>query len=119
MFEYYLTSANIHFNADTFGENFCLYTEDGQYNELANLLSDETDITIKVAVFREAWVNACVHNKWSEKIPPAVWMYEDRIEIFSNGALPDNFSKADFYRGISRPVNKELTPIYMLRDTSR
>ena len=170
MFEYYLTSANIHFNADTFGENFCLYTKDGQYNELANLLSDENNISIKVAVFkgkdktdfikrnefghkclieamqnvetyieslnetfikidgslerkerskfnsaafREAWVNACVHNKWSEKIPPAVWMYENRIEIFSNGALPDNFSKSDFYRGISRPVNKELTEYYL------
>ncbi len=34
------------------------------------------------------------------------------FENFSNGSLPDNFSKEDFYRGISRPVNKELTDIY-------
>ena len=129
MFKYYLTSANIHFNPDTFCENFSLYTKDGEYNELANLLSDENNVSIKVAVFkgrdktefikrnefghkclieamqnvetyieslnetfikldgslerkernkfnidafREAWINACVHNKWSEKIPPAV-----------------------------------------------
>ncbi len=66
-----------------------------------------------IDAFREAWVNACIHNKWSEGVSPAVWFFEDRIEIFSNGSLPDNFSKEDFYRGISRPVNKELTDIYI------
>lgn len=38
--------------------------------------------------FKEAWMNACVHTKWSEEIPPAVYIYDDRIEIVSNGGLP-------------------------------
>ena len=28
--------------------------------------------------FKEAWMNACVHTKWSEEIPPAVYIYDDR-----------------------------------------
>lgn len=27
--------------------------------------------------FKEAWMNACVHTKWSEEIPPAVYIYDD------------------------------------------
>ena len=37
---------------------------------------------------REAWINACVHNAWREYIPPAVHIYNDRLEIISYGGLP-------------------------------
>ncbi len=25
--------------------------------------------------FKEAWVNACVHNKWTDGLPPAVYWF--------------------------------------------
>lgn len=62
--------------------------------------------------FKEAWLNACVHTKWSEEIPPVVYIYDDRIEIVSNGGLPSSLSKEDFYAGISKPINKKLLKIF-------
>lgn len=62
--------------------------------------------------FKEAWLNACVHTKWSEEIPPAVYIYDDRIEIVSNGGLPSALSKKDFFAGVSKPVNKKLLKIF-------
>ncbi len=61
---------------------------------------------------KEAWLNACVHTKWSEEIPPAVYIYDDRIEIVSNGGLPSALTKEDFFAGISKPVNKKLLKIF-------
>lgn len=62
--------------------------------------------------FKEAWMNACVHTKWSEEIPPAVYIYDDRIEIVSNGGLPSALTKEDFFAGVSKPVNKRLLKIF-------
>ena len=62
--------------------------------------------------FKEAWLNACVHTKWAEEIAPVVYIYDDRIEIVSNGGLPSSLSKDDFYAGISKPVNKKLLKIF-------
>lgn len=62
--------------------------------------------------FKEAWLNACVHTKWSEEIPPVVYIYDDRIEIVSNGGLPSSLSEEDFYAGISKPINKKLLKIF-------
>ena len=63
--------------------------------------------------FKEAWLNACVHTKWSQRIPPAVYIYDDRIEIVSNGGLPSALSKEDFFAGVSKPVNKKLLKIFL------
>ena len=62
--------------------------------------------------FREAWLNACIHTKWSEEIPPAVYIYDDRLEIISNGGLPSALTKEDFFAGVSKPVNKKLLKIF-------
>lgn len=62
--------------------------------------------------FKEAWMNACVHTKWSEEIPPAVYIYDDRIEIVSNGGLPSALTKEDFFEGVSKPINKRLLKIF-------
>ena len=62
--------------------------------------------------FKEAWLNACVHTKWAEEIPPVVYIYDDRIEIVSNGGLPSSLSQEDFYAGISKPINKKLLKIF-------
>ena len=62
--------------------------------------------------FKEAWLNACVHSKWSEEIAPTVYIYDNRIEIVSNGGLPSSLTIDDFYKGISKPVNKKLLKIF-------
>ncbi len=61
--------------------------------------------------FEEAWTNACLHNKWVRNVPPAIYIFDDRIEIISTGGLPFDYSKEDFYRGISRPINLGLLKI--------
>ncbi|MBQ6670128.1 MAG: putative DNA binding domain-containing protein [Firmicutes bacterium] len=66
--------------------------------------------------FREAWINACVHNSWVEKIPPAVYIYDDRIEIVSYGGLPYGLSEEGFYTGTSKPVNNRLFNIFITCD---
>lgn len=38
--------------------------------------------------FREAWINACLHNDWKDGIAPSVYMFDDRIEVVSYGGLP-------------------------------
>lgn len=62
--------------------------------------------------FKEAFVNACVHNLWIEMIPPIVFIYDDRLEIVSNGALPYGLSCTDFFLGKSLPVNRDLYDIF-------
>lgn len=64
------------------------------------------------ASFKEAWLNACVHTKWSEEIPPSVYIYDDRIEVVSNGGLPSSLTKDDFFLGVSKPINKKLLKIF-------
>ncbi len=66
--------------------------------------------------FREAWLNACLHNRWSRQTPPAVYMFEDRIEIISVGGLPDGLTLDEFYEGKSKPVNLELQQIMVQLD---
>lgn len=155
-------------NDEQFENNMKLYTNDGKFNYMAELLSDNNDISIKVvtfagkdktvmlkrteygmkclisavnevleymnvinetkvklggkkrieesyfdyACFKEAWINACIHTRWVEKIPPAVYIFDDRIEIVSNGGLPKALNKSDFFKGVSKPVNQALLNIF-------
>ncbi len=64
-----------------------------------------------IKCFAEAWNNACLHNKWIKNVPPAIYIFEDRIEIISTGGLPYDFSKEEFFAGVSRPVNIGLQKI--------
>lgn len=152
----------------TFEKNAGLLCKNGKYNELADILSDNNNCSIKVVRFagndksemllrneygykcmimamnqaleyvnslnetrvvlsgkltreetrlfdekclREAWVNACLHSKWVKMVPPAIYVFNDRIEIVSTGGLPVDYSIEDFYIGISHPVNKQLQKI--------
>lgn len=63
--------------------------------------------------FREAWYNACLHNDWAGGTPPAIYVFNDRLQIVSNGGLPYNMTKEDFFGGISRPVNESLAKIFI------
>ena len=159
---------NLSFSNKTFEKNIGLLSNNGKYNELANILSDNNDISIKVVRFsgydksemtmrneygykcllvamqqaldyvnslnetkvvlndnlarkelklfdpiclREAWVNACLHCKWAKMIPPAIYIYDNRLEIISTGGLPIDYSIEDFYIGISHPINRQLQKI--------
>lgn len=66
--------------------------------------------------FREAWLNACLHNRWSRQTPPAVYMFKDRIEVISVGGLPEGLTLEEFYEGKSKPVNLELQQIMVQLD---
>ena len=70
-------------------------------------------------VFREAWINACVHNDWKAMIPPSVFVFDDRIEVQSYGRIPFMLSLDEFYSGKSMPVNESLFDIFMLADYSK
>ena len=63
--------------------------------------------------FKEAWINACVHNKWSEELSPAVYWFDDRLEIVSYGCIPKNLTKEEFLSGKTEPVNKDLMKIFL------
>ena len=64
--------------------------------------------------FREAWINACVHNSWGALVPPSVLVFFDRMEIVSYGRIPFPLSMDDFYSGDSRPVNRSLFELFTL-----
>ncbi len=65
------------------------------------------------ASFREAWINACLHNDWNNAIAPSIYLFDDRIEIISYGGLPYTLSKEGFYQGTSVPVNKSLLTVFL------
>lgn len=63
--------------------------------------------------FREAWLNACVHNTWTLGIPPTVHFFSDRVEIISNGSIPYNQTPEEFYSGRSMPINESLMRVFI------
>jgi len=66
--------------------------------------------------FREGWINACLHNDYSRHLGPAVYLFSDHLEIFSYGNPLTVQTKDDFLRGVSVPINPELTNIFMKID---
>jgi len=76
----------------------------------AGLIRKETKL-FDSHVFEEAWTNACIHNKWVRNVPPAIYIFDDRIEIVSTGGLPFGYTEDDFYSGVSRPINNGLFKI--------
>lgn len=63
--------------------------------------------------FREAWYNAVCHNLWVEQTPPAIYGFDDRVEIISHGLLVEGLSEEDFFNGVSKPVNEEFAKIFI------
>ena len=169
-FQSLLTFKGVHLNTMTFELNYNLRNDDGLYNYIAFLVSDQNDTSIKVVrfngltkaeflsrkefdggcifkqmedaldyslnilniiqtnivgknridtpyfdaeAFREAWFNAVCHNLWVEKTPPAIYGFDDRVEIISYGLLKDGMTKDEFFNGVSKPVNEEFAKIFM------
>lgn len=168
----YYGAKGIKLNPETFKKNLNLLTEDGKYNILAQLLSDNSQIPLRVAIFagktkadklysirefgnqcilytldevlrygdvlnliqtdekdriverkevplfendafREAVINAFVHNKWITENEPMITVFSDRIEILSRGVLAPEQTIDGFFRGESIPVNKKLSEIFL------
>jgi len=168
----YYGAKGLKLNEDTFKKNLSFYTEDGKYNILAQLLSDNSHIPIRVAIFsgttkadnmysvrefgnqcllysldevlrygdvlniiqadernrvverkdvplfendafREAIINAFVHNKWVGGNEPMITIFSDRIEILSRGTLAPEQTMEGFFAGESVPVNKKLSEILL------
>ena len=168
----YYSTKGIILNLNTYKKNLGLMNDDGKYNLLAQLLSDNSHITIRVSIFagtkksdplfsvkefgfmnlllsldkvldygdtfnipqaderkriverkefflfdqasyREAILNAFVHNDWRDQNAPMITFYTDRIEIISNGGLSPKLTIEDFYKGTSEPVNKKLSDIFL------
>lgn len=166
LFTYY-AGRRIELREGTFRKNLKLLTEDGSYNLLAQLLSDDSHIPIRFSVFsgttktaplhtvrefgntcllvsidkvleygdvlnvpqadergrtverrevplfdavawREAVINAFVHNQWTCGIGPSFTAYSDRIEVLSRGTLAPEQTVEGFFAGESVPVNKAL-----------
>ena len=171
LFTYY-AGRGIELNRQTFESNLRLRTDRGAYNMLAQLLSDNSHIPIRVSIFngedksaplfsvrefgnacllvsldkiieygdvlnlvqadesnrmverqdtrlfspdayREAIVNAFVHNRWIDGNAPMVTVYSDRLEILSRGTLAPAQTMEGFFLGESVPVNRSLSDIFL------
>ena len=171
LFGYY-GSKGIVLREETFEENLGLRTADGEYNLMAQLLSDNSHMPLRVSIFtgptkgsnlysvrefgndcllytldellrygdvlniiqadernrvverkdvplfddkafREAIINAILHNAWVEGNEPMVTVYSDRIEIMSRGTLAPKQTLEGFYLGRSIPVNRKLSEMFI------
>ena len=73
-------------------------------------IDDMTKDRIETPLFdedsvREAVINVFVHNDWKNEIPPTIFMFDDRFEIFSYGELPYGITQDMIFNGYSRPIN--------------
>lgn len=68
-----------------------------RYGDVLNIIqADESDRVVERKevplfdnkAFREAIINAVLHNKWTEGNEPMISIFSDRIEILSRGSLP-------------------------------
>ena len=168
----FYASKGVPLNLNKFKENLGFYTEKGEYNLLAQLLSDNSHFPIRIAIFsgtskadnmysvrefgyrcllvslddvlrygdvlniiqadeanrvverrevplfenvafREAIINAFLHNRWVDGNEPMITVYSDRIEILSRGTLPPNQTLEGFFAGESIPVNEKLSEVFL------
>lgn len=112
------------FSVREFGNNCLLYSLDEllRYGDVMNIIqADETDRIVERKevplfdnkAFREAIINAILHNKWIEGNEPMISVFCDRIEILSRGTLPPAQTMEGFYLGESVPVNNKLSEIFL------
>ena len=115
--EYAGTSRDARFRASDYGGR-CLFSVMREvYRAVAdrNEIATDTDLGVGLGrelfdtvSLKEAWFNACIHNSWRTGIPPAVLIFDDRIEIRSIGSVPCGLPREDFYAGRSLPVNESF-----------
>ncbi len=112
------------FSVREFGNNCLLYTLDDllRYGDVLNLVqTDETNRIVERKevslfdnkAFREAIINAVLHNFWAGGHEPMISVFSDRIEILSRGTLAPAQTMEGFYQGESVPVNGKLSEIFL------
>ncbi len=62
--------------------NYCVDVINQTKTEFKNGIRQDIKLFDKNA-FREAWFNACLHNDWLDGTPPAIYIFNDRLEIIS------------------------------------
>lgn len=171
LFTYY-AGRGITLRQETFEKNLGLRTKDGKYNMMAQLLSDDCHMPIRISIFRgetkaaplfsvrefgntcillaldkileysdvinliqtdernrimerkevslfnadayrEAVINAFVHNKWIDANAPMITVFSNRIEILSRGTLAPEQTIEGFFLGESIPVNRKLSDLFL------
>ena len=116
-------AANL-YSVREFGNNCILYTLDSllQYGDVLNIIqADETNRVVERndvplfsnKAFREAVINAVLHNYWVGGNEPMISVFSDRIEILSRGTLAPAQTKEGFFLGESIPVNEKLSEIFL------
>ena len=112
------------FSVREFGYNCLLYSLDEllRYGDVLNLIqADERQRIVERKevplfdnkAFREAVINAVLHNKWANGNEPMISVFTDRIEILSRGTIPDGQTMDGFFLGESVPVNEKLSEIFL------
>lgn len=112
------------YSVKEFGNTCIFYTIDKilEYGDTINIIqADERNrITTRnevplfdFDVYREAVLNAFIHNKWLILNAPAITIFTDRIEILSHGGLALDQDEAGFYSGSSIPVNEILATLFL------
>lgn len=108
-----------------FGNTCILYALDAIIDygrDVLNIpITDETDRRLErndvyrfnYDAYREAIINAFVHNDWMHLNAPQISVFTDRIEILSHGLLGADQTFDGFFKGVSRPVNPALAHVFM------
>ena len=112
------------FSVREFGNNCLLYSLDDllRYGDVLNLIqADESNRVVERKdvplfdnkAFREAIINAVLHNYWVAGNEPMISVFSDRIEILSRGTLAPAQTMEGFFLGESIPVNDKLSEIFL------
>ncbi len=107
-----------------FGNDCLLFSVDSilKYGDLINVpqADEKNRITTRIEVplfnrevYKEAVVNALLHNRWIDYNAPMFTVYTDRLEILSRGTMPPKQTIEGFYLGESVPVNQKLSDIFL------
>ena len=118
------TKASPLFSVREFGNNCLLYSLDAllQYGDVLNIIqADEENRVVERKdvplfdndAFREAIINAVLHNYWVSGNEPMISVFSDRIEILSRGTLAPAQTMEGFFLGESVPVNEKLSEIFL------
>lgn len=75
-----------------------MYKDYYQYEVIEGAVRKKVE-KIPAEAFREAIANALIHRVWDIKEQIRVFMFDDRIEIFSPGGLPFELSKEEYLAG--------------------
>ncbi len=67
---------------------------------------------VDAIALREIVINAFVHNDYTDGDTPLIEQFSDRFVVTSYGGLVDGLTQEEFFKGISKPRNRELMRIF-------